>query len=222
MIRSYATADEKCLFVVRGHVSMPNNSEDYYSGWDKIRIYLAGEAEKAGLNSRKYKELFGSFMFAHYFTKSQWQLISKKDYEKIQELFKDKGYFTKDWEELKREHIKIKKEYDKLKEDNLSYFNNTHDNMNNVWHFDRTSGKEKDDAEGHATPKPLSLVARGIKSSSKENDVVLDVFGGSGTTLVVCEQLNRQARLMELEPHWADVIIARWEKMTGGEAELVE
>lgn len=49
--------------------------------------------------------------------------------------------------------------------------------------------------------------------------MVLDTFGGSGTTAIACEQLNREARLMELDPHYCDVIIARWEKFTGLKAE---
>lgn len=67
----------------------------------------------------------------------------------------------------------------------------------------------------HPTMKPIELVANCLLDSTKEGDVVLDVFGGSGTTLLACEQLGRSARLMELDPHYVDVIIARWEKETG-------
>lgn len=70
----------------------------------------------------------------------------------------------------------------------------------------------------HPTMKPVELFARLICNSSKEKDIVLDSFGGSGTTIVACEQLNRKARLMELDPHYCDVIIARWEKLTGKKA----
>jgi DNA modification methylase len=95
-----------------------------------------------------------------------------------------------------------------------AYFDNTHDNMNNVWHFDRTSAEEREGLD-HATPKPLALCARGIKTSSREGEIVLDVFGGSGSTLIACEQLHRKCRMMELDPHYCTVIIARWEKLTG-------
>ena len=100
----------------------------------------------------------------------------------------------------------------------MAYFNNTHDNMNNVWHFDRAG---KDERVGHATPKPIALCSRAIKSSSREDETVLDLFGGSGSTLIACEQLNRSAYLMELEPKWVDVIIARWEKFTRQKAVLL-
>ena len=90
--------------------------------------------------------------------------------------------------------------------------------MNNVWHFSKTSGEERETAGGHATPKPIALCSRAIKSSSREGEIVLDVFGGSGSTLIACEQLNRKAYLMELEPKWCDVIVKRWENFTNKKA----
>ena len=69
--------------------------------------------------------------------------------------------------------------------------------------------------------KPVELVERAIKNSSKTRDIVLDLFGGSGTTLIACEKNNRQARLMELDPKFVDVIVKRWEDYTGKKAERV-
>ena len=73
----------------------------------------------------------------------------------------------------------------------------------------------------HPTMKPIKLLARSIRNSSKENDNVLDLFGGSGSTLITCEQLNRNCFMMELDPKFVDVIIARWEQFTGQKAVLV-
>lgn len=73
----------------------------------------------------------------------------------------------------------------------------------------------------HPTMKPIKLLARSVKNSSKEGDNVLDLFGGSGSTLITCEQLNRKCFMMELDPHYVDVIIARWEKFTGQKAVLL-
>ena len=70
----------------------------------------------------------------------------------------------------------------------------------------------------HPTMKPIGLFAYLINNSTKEGDSVLDTFGGSGTTLIACEQLRRKCYMMELDPHYCDVIIARWEKLTGKEA----
>lgn len=73
----------------------------------------------------------------------------------------------------------------------------------------------------HPTMKPVPLFAYLIQNSSKKNDIVLDSFGGSGTTLIACEQLGRQCRMMELDPHYCDVIINRWEQLTGQKAVLL-
>ena len=67
----------------------------------------------------------------------------------------------------------------------------------------------------HPTMKPIRLLARLIRNSSRQSQVVLDTFGGSGSTLIACEQMNRTCYTMELDPHYCDVIIARWEKLTG-------
>jgi DNA modification methylase len=68
--------------------------------------------------------------------------------------------------------------------------------------------------------KPVELVERAIKNSSKSRDIVLDLFGGSGTTLIACEKTNRQARLIELDPKFVDVIVKRWEDYAGQKAVL--
>ena len=76
-------------------------------------------------------------------------------------------------------------------------------------------------SEEHPTMKPLGLLSRLIKNSSKQGEIVLDLFGGSGSTLMSCEQLNRTCYMMELDPKYVDVIINRWETLTGGKAEKI-
>ena len=73
----------------------------------------------------------------------------------------------------------------------------------------------------HPTQKPIKVPARAISNSSNINGKVLDLFGGSGSTLIACEQLDRNCFMMELDPHYVDVIIARWEKFTGQKAVLL-
>ena len=148
----------------------------------------------------------------HWTDKSQWNLPTKDVYLKFQKwaIENNVDAFKKEYEEIKREYEEIKKSFYETR----AYFNNIHDNMNNVWHFDRVVGEDREEAGGHATPKPIELCARAIKSSSRENDSVLDLFGGSGSTLIACEQLNRSAYLMELEPKWVQVIIERYLKFT--------
>ena len=69
--------------------------------------------------------------------------------------------------------------------------------------------------------KPVELVVRAIKNSSKPGNIVIDLFGGSGTTLIASEQTGRKCRMMELDPKYCDVIIKRWETLTGKKAELL-
>ena len=70
----------------------------------------------------------------------------------------------------------------------------------------------------HPTMKPVELVERAVRNSSKTKDIVLDPFGGSGTTLIACEKSGRRARLIELDPKYVDVIVRRWQDYTGQEA----
>jgi DNA modification methylase len=72
----------------------------------------------------------------------------------------------------------------------------------------------------HPTMKPVELVERAIRNSSKGRDTVFDPFGGSGTTLIACEKSGRQARLIELDPKYCDVIVRRYQEFTGKEATL--
>jgi DNA modification methylase len=73
----------------------------------------------------------------------------------------------------------------------------------------------------HPTTKPVELFENFISNSSKANDLIFESFGGSGSTLIACEKTNRKCFMMELDPHYCDVIVARWEKYTGQTAELL-
>jgi site-specific DNA-methyltransferase (adenine-specific) len=85
-----------------------------------------------------------------------------------------------------------------------------------VWEYKRTASKL------HPTMKPVELIANALLNSTKSEENVLDLFGGSGSTLIACEQLNRKCFMMELDEHYCDVIIQRWENLTGKTAERVE
>lgn len=81
--------------------------------------------------------------------------------------------------------------------------------------------QEFDHKRHHPTQKPVKLSEWFLKRYSKEQENILDLFGGSGSTLIACEQLNRKCFMMELDTHYVDVIIARWEQFTGGKAVLL-
>ena len=86
--------------------------------------------------------------------------------------------------------------------------------IGSVWSI----GKDNANDYVHATQKPVELSATAIKNVTNENNIVLDLFGGSGSTLIACEQLNRNCYMMELDPKYVDVIIDRWEQYTGKKA----
>lgn len=86
-----------------------------------------------------------------------------------------------------------------------------------VWFFDKP---HKNDL--HPTMKPVALVERAIRNSSKSRDIVLDPFGGSGTTMIAAEHAGRRARLIELDPKYVDVIVQRWQEASGGQARHAE
>lgn len=74
----------------------------------------------------------------------------------------------------------------------------------------------------HPTMKPVALIGYQVANSSRRGESVLDLFGGSGTTLIACEQLGRRCYMMEYDPHYCDVIIDRWEQFTGRKAERID
>ena len=90
------------------------------------------------------------------------------------------------------------------------------ENRTTIWKYDKPRK-----CDLHPTMKPVALVANAMMDATLEGDIILDVFGGSGTTLIAAEQLRRKARLMELDEHYCDVIIDRWEKLTGLSAEKI-
>jgi DNA modification methylase len=85
-----------------------------------------------------------------------------------------------------------------------------------VWQI----GRDSQQTYKHPTQKPVALPEEAIKNSSKGEDIVLDLFGGSGSTLIACEKTGRINRSMELDPKYVDVIINRWQDFTGKEATL--
>ena len=104
-----------------------------------------------------------------------------------------------------------RKELTEMKKDELlSLLKNLQDGRT-CWRIKRDSAMEYI----HPTQKPIALPAKAIKNSSQPGDVVLDLFGGSGSTMIACEQMHRKARLMELDPKYVHVEICRWVKYTG-------
>ncbi len=221
--RCYAPADEKCLFVMCGVQGFNNNADNYFEKWEVVRAYFESEIKTLNLSDQKIAEGLGfkdGRSVNHWYNKSQFEFINKANFDKLRAFGRKKkaDFLKREYDELKREYDELKREYYKTR----AYFDNVHDNMNSVWHFERTSVEERKDTGNHATPKPIALCCRAVKTSSRDNEKVLDLFGGSGSTLIACEQLGRKARLMELDEHYCDVIINRWQELTNKEAVRVD
>ena len=96
-------------------------------------------------------------------------------------------------------------------------------NRTNVWDYasvNTVAGSRREDLKLHPTVKPTALVADAIQDVTRRGDLVLDIFCGSGTTLVASERTGRRFRGVEIDPAYVDVAIDRWEAMTGGTATL--
>lgn len=206
-MRSYQKSDEKCLFVMGGVQGFNTNSDNYWPGWEPIRSYLDGEKKKMGWNAADIDRITGvTTVSRHCFGPSQWLMPTEEHYKELQEAAKGEA-FRREYEDLRREYYASR-----------AFFDNTHDKMTTVWDIPYCNGREKKDAGNHPTVKPLELCRRVIKSSSRPGATVLDPFGGSGSTLIACEQTRRKCCMMELSEQWAAHIIRRWEEFTGKKA----
>jgi DNA modification methylase len=95
----------------------------------------------------------------------------------------------------------------------------------NVWDYagiSSISASRGDELAMHPTVKPVAMIADAIKDCSRRGEIILDCFGGSGSTLIAAEKTGRHARLIEYDPHYCDTIIRRWEQHSGKRAVLSE
>jgi len=212
---SYQTGSERALFFQIGKQYLGNvNAEDYFEGWEPIRGYLVGEAERAGVTPTRCREITGVQMYSHWFTKSQWTMMPEKHYRAFAEACP--GAFTKPYAEIRATYEKIKTGYRDKVDGVLSgmraYFDNTHDAAYDVWTCQPVFGEER---HGHATPKPVELMKRVMMSSLSAGGLCFEPFGGSGSTLIGAQATGRRCYTMELTPGYVDVIVKRWQEMTG-------
>lgn len=212
----YQTASERALFFQLGEQFLGNvNADAFPESWEPLRSYLAGEAEAAGIGPAEVRELCRVQMFGHWFTRSQFTLIPEKHYATLAAA--RPGHFLRPWAELREEWVAVKSGPLSEIQARRSYFDNTHEAMTDVWRFERVYGEER---HGHATPKPVEMMVRAIKSACPPGGLVLEPFGGSGSTLIGAERCGRVCYTMELQAVYADVIVRRWQQLTGKRATL--
>jgi DNA modification methylase len=211
-LNQYPVASEHCLFFQLGNQLIGNlNTADYWEGWEPLRSYLEQEMKSIGWKQSDLNKVTDTFMGGHWITKSQWAFPTVEQYRKIQLAANGKAF--------KREYDQLKREYDQLKRETRSYFDNAHDVMRDVWEFPRVTGADR---HGHATPKPVDMMERVMKSSLPTGGICAEPFGGSGSTLMGAEKTGRICYTMELQPQYCDVIVKRWQKFTGKAATHAE
>lgn len=215
-LTQYPEATERCLFFQIGQQFLGNiNTADFPESWEPTRAYMAGEAQAAGMKAGDVKRVCGVSMWGHWFTRSQFYLIAREHYERLAAAYP--GHFLRPWDELNREWQKVRGGPTSEIQGARSYFNNAHDVMRDVWEFPRVSGEER---LGHATPKPVAMIERVMRSSLQDGELCVEPFGGTGTTLMAAERTRRVCYTMELQPRYVDVILRRWQEGTGEDAVL--
>jgi DNA modification methylase len=199
--RSYPISTERCLLIMLGEQGFNINADNFWEGWEPIRQWLESERVASGLSNAECNAICGKTnMTQSAFTKGGFRLILQEDYEALHNATNGK-HFKREYDELKREFYETR-----------AYFDNAHDNMTEVWQFPRVHGAER---HGHATPKPVAMTERAVKSSTPENGLVLEPFAGTGTTLLASHTAGRTCYTMELDEHYCDIICARFQKATG-------
>jgi DNA modification methylase len=212
-LRSFAPSGERCIFLMLGAQGFNINADNYWDGWEPIRSYLEGEMRRCDWTTADLNRITGTQMAARWVTRSQWAFITQANYEKLQAAAREHDAFKREHDALKREHDALKRDFYATR----AFFDNTHENMTDVWDYDRVSGTER---HGHATPKPVPMMERVMRSSLPAGGLCVDPFGGSGSTLMGAEKTGRVCYTMELTPNHVDVIVRRWQDFTGQAATL--
>ncbi len=218
-LRRFAPVTEHCLFFMLGQQDFSSNAENYWPGWEPIRQQLVSAVEAQGWKLKDTNRITGTQMGARWLTKSQWSFPTAANYAKLvasapkPEAFPPYGSLRLKYEEAKARADKERAAFYARR----AYFDNTHDAMTDVWHFPRVTGAER---HGHATPKPVAMMERVMRSSLPEGGLCFEPFGGSGSTLMGAEETHRACFSMELEAKHVDVSVRRWQDFTGQDATL--
>ena len=210
-MRGYPPQTERCIFFIIGEQGFNDNADNYWEGWEPVRSWLDGQRKSSGLTTAQCNQICGKQnMTQAAFTKGGFRLILKEDYAALCEATGGK-YFKREYDDLKREYDDLKREFYAGR----AYFDNTHENMTDVWEFGRVTGEDR---FGHATPKPVAMMERVMRSSLPKDGICVEPFGGSGSTLMGAEKTGRICYTMELQAKYCDVIIKRWQDFTGQQA----
>lgn len=213
--RMYPTVTERCLFFARGLQGFGNKNLDrYWPGYDPIRCYIAEQCEAAAVTDAVAKKVTRVRMFGHWTTRSQWVFIPEKHYLALREHTGGQ-FFTRPYADLRAQYEELQALQADWMNGERAFHDNAHETMSDVWSFEQVRGAER---FGHATPKPVLMMVRSVKTSVPVGNIVADPFAGTGPVLMAAEQTERIYRGIELSPGYCDIVVERWESLTGGKA----
>jgi len=190
--RSYARCSENCLFVTKGNRTIKKMSAKahFLDELKNARELLIIELNKAGINNEITQKITGQkYVYGHWIATASWRMIVEKNYNQLKDYCKAKriNAFNKSYEEFISEYNSALIKWQK----NRTYFDNTHEKMSCVWHFNPVMYGMNEYC-GHPAQKPIALCKRAIKTSCPNCGIVLDPFMGSGSVGVACKQLGRR------------------------------
>jgi len=224
---SYPVGSERCLFIMRGQQFLGNqNVADYWEGYEPLRRWLEDERDRAGWKNADVNRITNTNMAGHWFTKSQFQPIAAAHYNALAAAAEGRAFtishadlFDHVFGNVKGDGNAHRRELSARLRESRTYFDNAHDTMTDVWKFPRVHGADR---YAHATPKPVAMVLRALRSSSAPGDLVAVPFGGTGPELIAAEQLgDRRVVVAEVEPQYCQTMIDRWEAFTQQKATKV-
>lgn len=224
-MRGYTTNSERCLFLMRGEQHLSSeNADEYWEGQEPLRQWMQQQVDAVDWQRKDVDRITGTQMAVRWLSKSQFQVITREHYDTLRAAAFEMAFaptydeFLIQWADIidaaKMHRVQRQRELEARR----SYFDNEHEVMTDVMQFPRVLG---DDRFGHATPKPVDMIARLVKSSCPDGGVVYEPFLGTGSTLLACDITGRRCLGVEIEPRYVDIVLHRWEKQTGARAEKI-
>jgi DNA modification methylase len=207
--RQYPRCNESCLFVTKGNrtVKKASKAKDFIEEYRDSKEIIIRELKKAGIGNKEYRQITGlKYKYGHLTTSSSWNMMPEKQYVQIRDYCKKNGVkaFEKPYSEIKNEYDKALLKWRR----NRTYFDNTHENMNCVWHFSPVTNNSGEYC-GHPAQKPTALCTRAVKTSCPQGGLVVDPFMGSGSAGVACLQLGRRYIGIEINEESFDIACKR-------------
>jgi len=218
--RSYFPVTERIIFAEHFGADNAAKGESGYERkcdelrgfvFEPVRKYLDDERVRCGVSKKAIELATGTQMCSHWFTQSQWALPTAEHYATLQRLFNESSegaFLRKEYDELRKEYDELRKEYDELRKEydelRRPFFVSAKVPYTDVWDFETVGnypGK-------HVCEKPAPMLRHIISASSKPGAVVLDAFGGSGSTANAARQLGRRAISIELCERWCRLQVA--------------